>query len=194
MTQNTIIQGLGLEEVIREEIVGALKNERVNASEFAEFYLVNLLSDFHKHERSFEAAEDAFEKPLATLFMEALNTDPSTRLLRLRRLGDTILVVSGLFTDRVQKTLVKLPYYVSIGGAAYARLANMLDSEREFFDLYMELSRKFAAFVRVIATVAPWNRTAPLNSDIIRAYERWLSSGDSKLESLLEKEGILGTS
>lgn len=193
MTKGTIIQGLGLNEVIREELLDALRHERVKISEFAEFYLVNLLSSFHKQDRSFEAEEDAFGKPLAMLFMEALNADPKTRIIRLRRLGDTVLVVSGLFTDRVQKTMVRLPYYISIGGAAYGRLACMLDSEREYFELYTELSRKFAAFVRVISNVAPWNRTAPLDSDIVRAYERWLASGAAELKTLLEREGILAS-
>jgi len=37
--------------------------------------------------------------------------------------------------------------------------------------------------------VAPWNR-AISNTDLLRIYERWLSTGDQKLQNFLEEQGI----
>lgn len=192
MRHGRIIQGVAIEEVLRDEVKRALDIEDVKTNEMTEFYLVNLLSDFHKAERSFDAMSGTFfEKPLALLFLEALEADSTTRINKLRRLGDTVLIVSGLFTDRVHRTLVKLPYYISIGGSAYGHLSNLLDGEKIFSELYSELAVKFADFVNVFSIVAPWNRNAQSNTDIIRAYERWLTSGDDKLRALLEEQGVI---
>lgn len=192
MRHGAIIHGVTIEEVLRDELKRALDLEALKTNEITEFYLVNLLSDFHKAERSFENnAGWAFEKPLAILFMEALEADSSSRIHKLRSLGDTVLIFSGLFTDRVHRTLVKLPYYVSIGGSAYGRLSDLLEGERMFSELYSELAMKFADFVNVLSIVAPWNRNAHSNTDIIRAYERWLTSGDEKLRALLEQKGVI---
>lgn len=187
-----IIRSASLNEVLRDELCEALRQESLQASELAEFYLVNLLNDFHNSKRSFEKLFDRdFERPLALEYLEAIeDSNPSNKSKRLKRLGDQILIVSGFFGERLHKTLVRLPYYIAIGGRAYGYLSVLCRSDVNFCDLYSELAMKFAGLVKAISLVAPWNRTALSNSDIVHAYERWLSNGDESLKALLEEKGI----
>lgn len=190
MNRPSIIHGVGLKEVLREKVQDAFLRQELTASEFAEFYLVNLLSDFHEVERRFnEYGEDILERPLALLFLKADAGDPAMRIRQFRRLGDTALVIAGFYADRVRRALVGLSYYISMGGSAYGRLAELHEGEQMFAQLYGELSSRFAAFADVLSIVAPWNR-ASSNSDLVRIYERWLTTGDEKLEALLEEGGI----
>ncbi|MFH0799475.1 MAG: hypothetical protein V2A66_04755 [Pseudomonadota bacterium] len=185
-----IIEGVGLKEVLREQVQEALLKQDVETTEMAEFYLVNLLDDFHSAERMIELnCGDFLDKPLAILFMEAANGDLPTRIRSLKRIGDSALVITGFFADRIRKMLVDLPYFISMGGAAYGNLADILDDQKTFADIYSELSGKFAEFAEVLSIVAPWNR-AVSNTDLLRIYERWLSTGDQKLQNFLEEQGI----
>lgn len=190
MANPTIIHGVGLKEILREKVQDALLRQNVSTSELVEFYLVNLLSDFHEAERALNGGEtDALARPLALLMLEADASDAPTRIRQLRRLGDTALIIAGFYADRVRKALVGLSYYIAMGGSAYGRLSELHERERMFAELYLELSSHFAAFAGALSLVAPWNR-ASSNSDLVRIYERWLATGDAKLRALLEEGGI----
>lgn len=190
MDNSTIIHGIGIAEVLREKIQGALQKQAVPATEFAEFYLVSLLSDYHtSHQLPANESIGASEKPLALLFLEATNADPATKVRNLKKLGDTALVLSGFHVERIRRTLVDLSYYVSLGGTAYRHLARLHEGQQLFEALYHELSVNFEAFAEVIAAVAPWNQ-ATTNADLVCLYKRWLATGDVKLEELLVEGGI----
>lgn len=190
MSRGIIIDGAALQEVLREHLQTALAKEDVSASEHAEFYLVNLLNNFHTMESRIEReGADSLEKPLALLLMDAMSGDQSTKIRCLKQLGDTALVLSGFFADRIRRTVLDVPYYVSMGGQAYISLASAYSGHKVFVELFTEMSAKFSDFVDVLAHVAPWNSAAS-NSDIVRIYERWLETGDEKLKDLLENQGI----
>lgn len=190
MDGDRILHGVALQEVLREQVQEALVKEDIDANEELEFYLVNLLHKFHDAEKLFSGdSSDAAEKPLAIMLMEALNESPKVRVQSLKRVGDSALVVAGFFADRVRKTILGLHYYTSMGGFAYAKLSVFCE-DYDFSAIYSELSRRFEGFAQVVARVAPWNRAVASNSELVRVYERWLASGDEKLQSLLEREGI----
>lgn len=191
MDGERILHGATLPEVLREEVQNALSMESIKASEVMEFYLVSLLHELHDAEKLFcmdNSGETA--KPLAIMFLEAQNEPPKERERSLRRVGDSALVATGLFADRVRKTILGTRYYISMGSLAYMKLSALFCKDDDFSVLYSELARKFENFAQVISRVAPWNSTVSSNSELVRVYERWLETGDEKLQSLLEKEGI----
>lgn len=190
MANPTIIHGVGLKEILREKVQDALLRQHVSASEFVEFYLVNLLADFHDAERPLrDDGTDLLTMPLAILLLEADDGDLATRIRRFRKLGDIALVISSFYTDRLRRALVGLSYYIAMGGSAYARLVTLSEGQQMFAELYRELSSKFAALAGALSIVAPWNR-ACCNADLVRIYERWLATGDERLEALLTEGGI----
>lgn len=189
MDGERILHGAMLPEVLREEVQNALSKERVETSEAAEFYLVSLLHKFHDT-GGFFCVKDSDTTPLAIMLLKTQEEPPNERARSLRCVGDSALVSAGFFADRVRKTVLGLHYYISMGGLAYAKLSALFCRDDDFSILYSELARGFENFTRVISRVAPWNSTVSSNSELVHVYERWLETGDEKLQSLLEKEGI----
>jgi len=187
---NTIIHGSKLAEILREDVHNALLRQDVEADELTEFYLVNLLQEFHNTEGHFISnGKGAVEKPLGLLLLEALNGSTSQRLRCLKRVGDSALIIVGFFEDSIHRSIMEPSYYISIGESAYSTLAHIHESGGAFFELYSELSQKFAKLVDAISAIAPWN-IASSDTDLLRIYERWILTGDDTLRELLEQKGI----
>jgi hypothetical protein len=190
MSKKQIVAGAKLTEHFREKVQTAIAEQGLKASEMTEYYLVNLLKEFHKSEKLFhqEGAEN-IEKPLALLLFEAMKGDIATKTRCLKKLGDTALYLSSFFAENLEKRLVGKRYYASMGGAAYASLACMLENEKAFGELYFELAHKFQQFVHVLAEVSPCEHVHN-NADLLRIYERWLRSGDNRLAQVLQRQGF----
>ena len=189
MHTESIIVSEGLKEVLREKLKDALVRRAVAAEDMTEFYLVNLLSQYHESQESFcPEGEDILSKPLALRFIEDTDGDMVTRRKGLRRLGDTALLIAGFYAERVRRGIVDISYYVGMGEAAYARLSSLQD-EPVFASLYRELASKFSEFAEALSNLAPWN-TASSDRDLVKIYERWIETGDENLKDLLEECGI----
>ena len=188
MSNDAIIQGVGLKEVLREQVQAALAQQALAAAEMTEFYLVNLLAEFHASGKADQVDDDLLARPLALLMLEAAEGGPVRRAQCLRRLGDTALVLTAFYAERIRRTIMGLSYYVAMGGQAYGKLA-AISGEPLFAKLYRELSIRFADYAEALSIVAPWNH-AISDGDLVKIYERWLATGDEKLEALLEEGGI----
>jgi len=186
---NEIIHGAKLTEILRDKVQEAIEKQRIETIDLVEFYIVNLLQEFHSAEGIMAFGEDAIEKPLSILLMEAMSGSLTKQLKCLKHIGDKSLVVAGFFGDNIHRGLMDPSYYISIGGSAYGALANLHEDGGAFFELYLELSKKFAHFVDVVSSVAPWNN-ANTDAEIVRIYERWIQTGDDTLKELLERKGI----
>lgn len=179
-----------LTEFFRERVQEVFAKQEVPPSNFLEFYLVNLLQEYKKSEKLFEQqGNQVVEKPLALLLAQALDGDLNTRILYLKKLGDSALYVSGFFAESIRRKLVDIDYYIKMGGGAYQSLAQILRAQKTFSELYDELSHRFADLVSVISEIA--NKTqCQTNRDILKIYQRWLETGDQKLEEILKQAGI----
>lgn len=185
-----ILAGNRLAEHFREKVQLAFIHQHISASEMCEFYLVNLLQEFYNADRLFvREGEHCTERPLAFMLLEAMKGNLATKTRCLKQLGDTALYLSGFFAENMKKRLVGLDYYLSMGGSAYGSLANILTGEKTFAALYDELSLKFTSLVSVLAEVSPWEHIHS-NLDLLKVYERWLDSGDKRLEQVLRDNGI----
>lgn len=186
-----IVHGSKLEEVLREKIRSAIARQAIETSEAAEFYLVSLLSDFKRTEHLFERyGPEGVEKPFAIMLMEAMGAGTKEKIRCLKKVGDITLIITGFFADNIHSSILDSSYYISIGGTAYSSLAVSLAGHEAFVELYREMSSKFSEFADVIGAVAPWNR-AFSNIELLRIYERWLTTGDERLRALLQRQGIL---
>jgi hypothetical protein len=189
--KSRIIHGSQLTEVIRDKVKNAFIAEHLETSEMVEFYVVNLLQEFHNAEGLVMIrGRAAIEKPLSVMLLEALNGSTSDQIRCLKRVGDLALVVSGFFGDSLHRGLMRPSYYISIGETAYGSLACIHEKDGAFFEIYLELTKKFAGFARVISTVAPWN-DARSDAEVLKIYERWIMTGDNTLRQVLEQKGIL---
>jgi hypothetical protein len=149
-----------------------------------------MLTDYASAEYLYDHTEDGrVRQPLALLFKHALEAPTSReRNLFLRRLGDIALLVAGLFSGSLRRSLVDVDYYISMGEAAYAHLSHA--GKRPLGEVFAELSDKFASFVDVLGEVGEQAQGSK-SQDILRMYELWSKTGSRRLERKLRALGMV---
>jgi hypothetical protein len=175
-------------EFFKELVDGALAHQRLAANELTAFYVVQLLASFV--ERPAATDEDVHE-PLALRLARALDAGGRRQRMSLKQIGDLSLFVSGFFSDSLNRKVVDVDYYVSIGGCAYTALSRF--ETDTFSPVFAELAEKFVGFVDVLSEVS--ERTAcSSNADILRLYEKWLKTGSPRSGKLLIERGVVPNS
>ncbi|MDP2600376.1 MAG: hypothetical protein Q8P84_06550 [Deltaproteobacteria bacterium] len=185
-----LLQQVPLMEFFKERVSQALVNQHVPASDFIEFYLANLLQEFKKTETFFEKEGDRMsQKPLALILADAAGADLHTKIRCLKKLGDLSLYTAGFFGESINRKIIDIDYYIGMGGSAYMSLSAMLQNQKTFAELYLELAELFPDLVDVLAEVAA-TAESQTNENLLKLYERWLETGSEHLENLLKKAGI----
>lgn len=170
-------------EFFKNEVEAAMQRQRVHASEWTVYYVVNLLASFIAQPQVQGPEPDA---ALGVQLARALTTDGGRRREDLRRVGDASLFVAGFFGDSFQRRLVDVDYYISLGGFAYGRLA--AEDADAFSDVFGELAEKFVPVVDVLSDIS--DRSRATNRDVLRLYERWLRTGSARDRNLLVERGL----
>jgi len=186
-----ILTGTSLRAFFKELLGEARERQRLQVDDETEVYLVNLLSEFVDPERFWVRAEDGTlqQEPLALILARALEAHREERAAALRQIGDTSLWVSGFFADSLERKLVDVRYYMSMGHLAYSSLARIRAAE-PVGGLYEELAGKFAAIVDLLNEVS--ERVALTSQQgVVRLYERFLKTGSARVARLLAAEGVI---
>lgn len=179
-------------EYFQGAVSGAVANLRLQVSEHAQHYLVQLLGHFITTENF--VPTDLEGRPAETLTQQlalALEQEQSeARAQRLRQLGDYSLYVAGFFSDSLSRKLVDVDYYIGMGGAAYENAAR-LQEKKARAELFLELARKFPKFVEVLSQISDDTGFNPdSHRDLLRVYDLWLKTGAKKFANQLVKAGI----
>src|SRR5712691_5685956 len=169
-------------EYFKELVEGALAHQRIAAGELTSFYVVNLLTGFLQR----PAEED--ETPLAFRLAEALEAAGMRQRATLKQIGDSSLFISGFFADSLNRKLVDVDYYVSIGGTAYTALSRY--ETDAFSPVFAELADNFVRFVDVLSEVSE-RASLGSNADLLRLYERCLRTGSPRSGQLLAERGVV---
>lgn len=178
--------GANLQEFFYRHIRDAIRNQHVEASPEAEFYLVSLLTRFAKS----DTARFTQDAALVHLLEHALEADRDTRISILKQLGDMALYVAGYFPESLSRKLVDTDYYIQMGGCAYSSISS-LDARRPIQELFQELAVKFSLWLDILGEVSVNGRFAGNEQDLLKIYENWQRTGSRLAQLLLEKEGIL---
>lgn len=177
----------------------AASHRDLDASAESRHYLVNLLTHYaraaHLYERSAEGRMTL--KPLAGMYAEAVSSSSEeARNQALRRLGDVALFVSGVFPESIPRRYVDLDYYIAMGEAAYASLADMVADSmrwRALAEIFEELAANFPLFVDLLGEVTD-QASLGSDEDLLRAYEQWLSTGSPRMHRKLLAAGLVPVS
>jgi len=159
---------VSLDAFFHQVVTGALETAGVEASDHTEFYLVGLLGEF-AHSR-------ISDEPLSMKLAQASDAPAKDQIATLKEVGDTTLVVTGMFAEWFDRRPVNPDYYMGLGEAAYRQLAARLSASRAFGEVYGELADKFDRFVNVLHRVRD---QVNLNDDGLGSY--LLVGGDSGL-------------
>jgi hypothetical protein len=192
MTDPKVLSAQSIHDFFRELLALAIENQRARVQQETELYLVNLLSGFLQTESLLVREEDGtlHRKPLALLLKDALDEEGVARARALRRLGDTSLFVSGMFSESLTRSLVDIDYAIAMGSRAYDALGDVAARHgRGHRSLWDELSEKFSQLVEVLNEVS--ERTlASSNAGLLRIYEKWVKTGSTRIATLLSEHGV----
>lgn len=189
-----LITETSLQEYFQTSISDALENQNLKAGADTVHYVVNLLTSFSRAEMLFDRTPDGVMiRPLALLYAEAVEgTTHEERNRALRRLGDVALFIAGVFSQSLNRCVVDIDYYVSMGGSAYSYLSDMMrgtNRGRALSSVFDELSSKFVEFVDVLGEVSD-GASCNNDTDILRQYEIWLRTGSARAAGRLRAAGI----
>lgn len=164
----------------------ACEEQKVSPSESAEFYLVQLLERFVRHERGL------LDRPLALDYLASLEAAPPVRYQRLRSVGDTALFVCGVFTESLERAAVGSEYYASLGGLAYQQIASLPGTRhgQSVIPLFTEMSVRFVDFVRVLSQMS-LDELFASDRDTLRIYRRWLATRGARDADMLLRRGVI---
>jgi len=188
--RSSLILSARFDEFFRDAVVGALRNQNIQAAEEVECYLGQLLAGFART----NPVDCPFEEPLAFRLARALEADHPARTQIFRRLGDVALFVSGFFSDALNASPIDEGYYIAMGEAAYGEVAvacsRFPTGTRE--GVFQELAEQFAALVDVLAEVSE-HHAMTSNQGLLRMYEKWLRTDSKRLARQLHAQGLIPT-
>ncbi len=179
-------------EFFVDKIGSALKRLRFEPLPASRFYLVGVLERFMFVHNLFPTSEDtgkARRETLAELYFRAQNSPHPKSLDLWRQLADSSLYISGFFGDSLNRKLVDLEYYADMGGVAYAALSSFTN-DQETAQMYDEFSTRFPEFVDVLTYISQ-DAMIQTNGDLLKLYDRYLSTGSRLAEEQLVEKGLL---
>jgi len=172
-------------EYFKELVDGAIAHQGLATQELTAFYVVHLLASFLQRPAAERGEDDA---PLGVRLAQALERGGFDQRSDLRQIGDESLFVAGFFSDSLNRKLVDVDYYASIGGCAYHALSRF--ETDTLSTVFAELGDKFTGFVDVLGEVS--ERTAcSSNGDLLRLYEKWVKTGSRRAGQLLVERGVV---
>ena len=149
-----VVAVANLREFFHDSLNSAMASNRLAVESDTAHYVVNLLTLFARAEAFHDPADTSpTRRPLALMLADALEA-PTTeeRMFGLQRLGDISLFIAGFFAADLQRAVVDLDYYVSMGGGAYSTLSVQSRGTmkgRAFGSVFAELGAKFQQLVEL---------------------------------------------
>lgn len=183
---------LSSKEYFTEQLEKAFGELKLNPRPLAKSYLIGLLEYFMFSHNLFLVDEETGKykrETLAEMYLKAQNSPLSQKIDLLKRLGDSSLYISGFFGDSLQKKLVDIDYYMDMGGMAYGNLA-VATADEKLSEVYQEFSTRFVEFVDVLTYISQESQVQS-NEDLLRLYDRYVSTGSKLAEGQLMDKGVL---
>ena len=175
-----------------ESLDEAFQHLKMTASPLSKTYLVDLLQFYMVATNLFPVDEETGRhkrETLAEAYLKSQTLPTGQKIEVLRKLGDTSLYISGYFGDSLNRKLVDIDYYAEMGGAAYATLARITADEK-LSAVYTDFSHRFLNFVDAL-TFMSQQAMVQSDEDILRLYDRYVSTGSRIAEEQLLKKGVL---
>ncbi len=121
-------------------------------------------------------------------FVEVLSKPAGEQLRICKTTGDLSLIISGVFSDSINKKLLDLEYYVSIGKTSYENASRLSHSEYSSH-VFGELSVGFNHYLEVLHRVSLAMGLLD-TTNVLNIYETWLQTQSPHLRKLLATHGI----
>lgn len=178
-------------EYFSELIETSVKSRQISLSSPVTQYLANLLTHYMDARNLYEPKFDEYgnknPQTLAELWLTAHSMDGHAQKELLRKLGDKTLYISGFFADSLNRSLVDLDYYQSMGVSAYRSLS--LSGDGEIQPLFSEIAKRFVEIVEVLNVISH-ESFVKSDQSILRLYESFLRTGSHLARERLQSLGV----
>jgi hypothetical protein len=169
-------------EYFKDLVDRALTHQGVATQELTSYYVVQLLAGFLQQPENFD------DGPLSVRLVQALESGGMRQRASLKQIGDLSLFIAGFFSESLNRKMVDVDYYATIGGRAYHALSRV--ETDTFSPVFAELGSKFVDFVDVLSEVSERTSCAT-NVDLLRLYEKWIKTGSRRSGQLLVERGVV---
>jgi len=152
-----------------------------------EGYLVDVLMEFFYKEKG-----DLNEYHLNTILYLLLPQNGREANLRIKYIGDTALLISGVFTAQklISHRILGTEYYIRTAATAYQKLYERIIKEVGEAVVFNTLASDIQKFVQVLSCVLVEGNVS-MELDVIAAvWKRYVDTGDQKNLQWLREQGI----
>jgi len=182
-----VIARASLVEYFKDQVEGVLAQRRVTAGDDTAHYVVQLLADTMRSDRTGPAAALLDPRPLAVRLAAAMDERCPAPGRALRDVADAALLLGGYFSSRLAARQVPSTYYRRVGGFAYGALGQ---EPQALAPIFQDLAARFAQFADVLGEVGQ-RAEMQTPSGLVRALEAWERSRDRVTERLLVERGVV---
>ncbi len=189
-----LVTSTSMREYFREALASALKKRPVPLSDTAQLYLVNLLAEFGQAEKAYAGVDRGGKPVMVDLLARAQDADPQEAVRIYKHMGDSSLYISGFFGEAVEKEMVSVDYYVSMGGGAYKNVAGLIrPTAAHGSALFDELGDRFKDLVDLLAAMSlHGEKTADLgDAKLLALVDRYRRTGNPEVLEALAKHGVV---
>jgi len=175
-----------------EALEQAFQHLKIEADPLSKAYLVELLQYYIAAKNLFTVDEETGRykrETLAELYLKSQNLPTTQKMELLKKLGDTSLYISGFFGDSLNRKVVDIDYYADMGGVAYGNLSK-ITADQKLSQVYGDFSHRFLSFVDALTFVSQ-QASLQSNGDLLRLYDRYVSTGSRLAEEQLREKGML---
>jgi hypothetical protein len=166
-----------------ELVNDALAKRRLEVQPLVSNYLVQLLE-------TYLVSENLYQKgTLAEMYMQSFHVERQLRIEMLKKLGDSSLYIAGFFGDSLRRKIIDIDYYKDIGGSAYGSLAKTVEDEFQA-RVFNDFSTRFIDYVDVLTYISQ-SALIQSNQDLLRLYERYVTTGSELAKDQLVEKGLL---
>ena len=179
------------EAFFSELLESAIKNQKLNLSDSAKVYLIDLLSR-NATNNELIGPNDKYpyaDKPISIVFQQSLAEPINQRREMLKYVGDYSLYIGGYFNERLNRKIIDVGYYTCIGSQAFGNLSRIATSS-QVEALYNEMFIKFSSLMDILVEVS-FDTLMTKATDVLRLYDRWIQTGSAVLERKLIEKGII---
>jgi hypothetical protein len=180
-------------DFFKENLTKGMRRRKLNLYPQVITYLTELLEYFmfthNLHDDDISETGQRKSKTLAELFLEAQTADHKSKVGLLKKLGDRTLYVSGFFGDSLNRSLVDLDYYKSMGITAYFSLSDIVN-ESSTAKVFHEIACKFTDLTDLL-TVISQESMVRNDQSILRLYESYLKTGSELAKERLTDLGVI---
>lgn len=183
---------VSLQDFFKQRIECSVEKLNIDKNEDTLWYLTCLLCDYSRTHRFLdENGTRAALTPLAEYYRLAVeSTTKQERHLQLQRLGDVAIVVAGLFAGALDRKPVSVRYYISMGEAAYATLADEAahsTRQKALRDVFESLAADFNEYVVALSEI-PTKTTHQDN--LLQLINEWETTQHPAIATALRRQGI----